>query len=66
MTWIIIDSRLKNLDELVVVALIAGAPFYGLAVWATWSHASYQMHTLAKIDQSATETATTETVPATK
>jgi hypothetical protein len=50
------------MDEIVIVGAIAAAPVYGFAIWAMWTHASYQMHTLAKIDQSATETATTETV----
>ena len=54
------------MDELVVVGAIAVAPVYGFALWAMWSHASYQLHTLAKIDQSATETGITETIPATK
>lgn len=66
MRRIIIDSRLKLLDELIIIGAIACAPVYGFAIWAMWTHASYQLHTLAKIDQSATETATTETVPATK
>ena len=66
MRLLTIDSRLKFLDELVIIGAIACAPVYGFAIWAMWTHASYQMHTLAKIDQSATETATTETIPATK
>jgi hypothetical protein len=66
MRQITIDPRLEFLDELMIIGAIACAPVYGFAIWAMWTHASYQMHTLAKIDQSATETATTETVPATK
>jgi hypothetical protein len=52
----------KHLEDIVIVGAIAAAPVYGFAIWAMWSHASYQMHILSKIDQSATETQTTETI----
>ena len=55
------------MDEVVLaVGAVALAPVYGFAIWSMWSHASYQMHMLRRIDQSATETEQTETVPATK
>lgn len=60
------DWRNRILDELIIVGAIAAAPVYGFLIWSMWSHASYQMHILSKIDQSATETATTETIPASK
>ena len=49
------------MNEVTAAIIIAGAPFYGFAVWAMWSHASYQMHILRRVDQSATETRMTET-----
>jgi len=52
------------MDEIVIVGAVALAPVYGFAVWSMWSHASYQMHMLRRLDQSATETGMTETVPA--
>lgn len=49
------------MDELIAAVVVASAPIYGFAVWTMWSHASYQMHILRRIDQSATETGMTET-----
>jgi len=49
------------MDEIMLAVVVASAPVYGFAIWAMWSHASYQMHILRRIDQSATETGMTET-----
>lgn len=41
---------------------LGAAPFYAMAVWACWFGMSYSAHMLRRVDQSATETAATETV----
>ena len=43
------------------LALVAVAPFYGLAVAATAYATIYMFHAAKKLDQSATETQMTET-----
>jgi len=50
----------KNVDELTIIAL---APFYAAAVYSVWWGMVYGMHMLRRIDQSATETKLTETIP---
>jgi len=45
------------------IMIIAVAPFYGAAVAATWFGINYGFHMLRRIDQSATETHLTETMP---
>lgn len=48
------------MDE--VVGMVALAPFYGIAVAASWYGVAYMAHKLQKLDASATETQMTETV----
>ncbi len=52
------------MDGETVVAIVAvGAPALAFAYQQLFLHASYQMHKLEKMDESATETRDTETVP---
>ena len=51
------------MEELTIIAL---APFYGIAVAASWYGVAYLANQLKKMDASATETQMTETTsPAT-
>lgn len=44
------------------IALIAVAPFYGIAVVCSWYAVQFLAHKTQKFDQSATETQMSETV----
>jgi hypothetical protein len=44
-----------------IIGTIALAPFYGIAVAASWYGVAYMAHKLQKLDASATETQLTET-----
>ena len=47
------------MDE--TIGMIALAPFYGMAVAASWYAVSFMAHKMQRLDQSATETQMTET-----
>lgn len=49
------------MEEILYVAL---APFYAAAVYSTWWGITYGIHIMRRVDQSATETQQTETIPA--
>lgn len=51
------------MDEFVAAIIIAGLPFYTMSVIAVAYGMSYLGHMLRRIDQSASETGLTETVP---
>ena len=51
------------MEEMIAVIVIAGLPFYAMTVIAVAYGMSYLGHMLRRIDQSASETGLTETVP---
>lgn len=53
------------MDEMTAAIIVAGLPFYTMAVIAVAYGMSYLGHMLRRIDQSASETGLTETVPST-
>lgn len=55
-------KEVRNMDEGIIIVAIA--PFYAVGVVAVAYAASYSFHMLRRLDQSATETGMTETVPA--
>jgi hypothetical protein len=53
------------MDGEIVIGIVAvGAPALAFAYQQLFIHASYQLHKLQKMDESATETKYTETDPA--
>jgi hypothetical protein len=51
------------MDEITAAIVIAAVPFYTMGVIAVAYALAFATHMLRRLDQSATETATTETIP---
>jgi hypothetical protein len=55
--------RINKMDEFTAAIIVAGLPFYTMSVVAVAYCMAYLGHMLRRVDQSASETGLTETVP---